>query len=77
MLSENDIQLCPVKLAKEYSRQLDMKLGAAAAEGKHLCCRIRKNAARWSAEAGLPVSLSKARDELKKIFKPPTSATKA
>ena len=68
VLSENDTQLCPVKLAKEYSRQLGMKLGAAAADGKHLCCRIRKNAARWSAEAGLPVSLSKARDELKKLL---------
>ena len=68
LLKANDSVICPVRLTTEYYKQLGLRMGDAAGDERHLCCRIRKSKGVWKAATGAPASLSKAREELKALL---------
>ena len=68
LLKANDSVICPVRLTTEYYKQLGLRMGYAAGDERHLCCRIRKSKGVWKAATGAPASLSKAREELKALL---------
>jgi hypothetical protein len=61
--------LCPVRLTKIHFNAMGLRPGIDGQDTKHLHCRLRKLAGRWTAAEGGPASLLKGREELKELLR--------